>query len=160
MKSYKYDNETWTPINDPVPPLQPRALGVDDLPSPPRGKTLSTYGFSQTRRTTLVCRAGSVNVYARNHEKLNAKRQVNEFPYDFLCEFTVNASDVRVWIVDFPLLLKFLSQIEAHPEPIDRGVDLSEVHDLISIASSVLNDFYMGNLEITVKPPIGTRKDR
>jgi hypothetical protein len=165
MKSYRYDNGTWTAINDTLLSSRLESTDGDTLPPPPiTNQVLSSYGFSRSRTTTLVCRTGNMQVHARNHEKLQVKRQVNEFPYDFLCEFTLNDSDIRVWIVDFPSLLRFLSEVEASPEPREERdepenpltalIGDSDFQRMIVVLPSLLSKLSRGEIEITVKPPI------
>ncbi len=146
MKSYTYSGGTWQTINDPLPLIKSANIGSEE--------GFLSLGFCPYK-SRLACRAGRVTIYARNHEVISAKRQDKEIPYDFLCIFYLEGSYVRVWIADFPMLTLFLSEVDAHPEPVDssieRLIDDVDFQRVVSLMPIILDELFNGRLTITVK---------
>lgn len=110
-------------------------------------------GFNDSS-VLLSCRFGSVSIYSRTPE--------SRCPFEFLCTISVQGEIFRwVWVTDFPCLLKFLREIDAH-SPLDMKEAVGNVvlalngttylTEFLQLAAVFLEEVNKKGLEVKVKP--------
>src|SRR5258708_870787 len=94
MLTWTYTNEGWKSHED----------GITDISR--LDAVRRKLGFSDAN-IVLACRFGSVHIYSRS--------STSQCPFEFLCTIYVQRKIFRwVWVTDFPCLIKFLRDIDAH----------------------------------------------
>jgi hypothetical protein len=157
MRSYIYANNSFQSCKDGLPPTV--GSGGDYTARRAFENALEKLGFSASTFSpdSFTSRLGNIIVYARDHSGLSADRKANE-PHDFLCILRIGRSYIRVWINDFPTLVQFFQEVDAREEDklsedVRDFLKSSSLNEVLSNLSGALSEVYLGNLEITVKPP-------